>query len=386
MEKRNWTDTRNLKDENAGFSLIEVILAMTILALISIPLMNYFTDSLRYSAQMANRQKATALAQQVTEEMKAETQLIRREPLADGTDGYQAPLLTAQAAEGGYGLSMTEPSGSSFRTDGKGKAVFAGAVEFSGVSYDLRITLETEAAAPQQSAAYGVDDATDVMGLQRDQQAEAAVYFMAAQRDDCAKNGGVPWTYDQTLAHMGRRAYVDVGWEAGKGYAVKIWYEYSCPEAHAPSASYRGVYLADTRVESLKNIYLLYEKNGTENRDYVSVKLDAAAKNALDLAGLPLPSLHLICQDPAEDISYQLVLDQSGSAARLTDIRSNIRLADRTGKVSEVIGGAEMDLQAEPLISIGAGARLVEIHTEVYLAGHAESGAALAVMETTKVE
>lgn len=387
MGKKSWTDKENFTNKNAGFSLIEVILAMAILAIISIPLMNYFTDSMRYSAQTAKRQKATALAQQVTEEMKAQSRLIRREPLADGTDGYQAPLLTAGEAEGGYGLSMVS-AGPDFRTQGKGEAVFEGEVEFAGISYDLKVTLLTEeAAAQQQTMTYGVNDATDVMAIQRDQQAEAAVYFMAAQRDDSVKNGGVPWTYEQTLAKMSRRAYIDVGWEAGnKNFTVKIWYEYSCPEAHAPSASYRGTYLADARVDSLRNIYLLYEKNGGENRDYVNVKVSADAKNALDLAGLSMPALHLICQKPAEDLGYQLVVDQTGSAQRFSFVRSNIRMAERTGKVTELSGGAESDMLTEPPASIGEKPRIVEITTEVYAAGRGAQERALAQMKASKSE
>lgn len=42
-------------NNNGGFSLLEVILAMAILAIISIPLLSYFTQSMKYNAMMADK-------------------------------------------------------------------------------------------------------------------------------------------------------------------------------------------------------------------------------------------------------------------------------------------------------------------------------------------
>lgn len=57
-------------NNNGGFSLLEVILAMAILAIISIPLLSYFTQSMKYNAMMADKQHATNLAQEVLEDLK----------------------------------------------------------------------------------------------------------------------------------------------------------------------------------------------------------------------------------------------------------------------------------------------------------------------------
>ena len=38
------------QQNNGGFSLLEVILAMAILAILSIPLLSYFTQSMKYNA------------------------------------------------------------------------------------------------------------------------------------------------------------------------------------------------------------------------------------------------------------------------------------------------------------------------------------------------
>ena len=67
------------KQNNAGFSLIEVILSMAILAIISIPLLSYFTESMKYNAKMADKQHATTLAQEVLEDLKNQDVLVADE-------------------------------------------------------------------------------------------------------------------------------------------------------------------------------------------------------------------------------------------------------------------------------------------------------------------
>ena len=50
--------------------MLEVILAMAILAILSIPLLSYFTQSMKYNAMTADKQHATNLAQEVMEDLK----------------------------------------------------------------------------------------------------------------------------------------------------------------------------------------------------------------------------------------------------------------------------------------------------------------------------
>lgn len=66
------------QQNNGGFSLLEVILAMAILAILSIPLLSYFTQSMKYNAMMADKQHATNLAQEVMEDLKKQPQLDRK--------------------------------------------------------------------------------------------------------------------------------------------------------------------------------------------------------------------------------------------------------------------------------------------------------------------
>ena len=77
---------------NAGFSLLEVILSMAILAILSIPLLSYFTQSMKYNAKMADKQHASNLAQEVMENLKNQPNLVQN---ADAS-GFDVPYLEAE--------------------------------------------------------------------------------------------------------------------------------------------------------------------------------------------------------------------------------------------------------------------------------------------------
>lgn len=60
----------NLKD-NSGFSLIEVVLAVTILALVTLPIINYFTYSGIQTSKARDRQTATIVAENALDELNS---------------------------------------------------------------------------------------------------------------------------------------------------------------------------------------------------------------------------------------------------------------------------------------------------------------------------
>ncbi|MDE6851926.1 MAG: type II secretion system GspH family protein [Lachnospiraceae bacterium] len=59
-----------IRNENNGFTLIELVITIAVLAVISVPLLMYFTDSMRHSARMKEEQNAVVAAQNVLEELK----------------------------------------------------------------------------------------------------------------------------------------------------------------------------------------------------------------------------------------------------------------------------------------------------------------------------
>ncbi len=59
-----------IRNENNGFTLIELVITIAVLAVISVPLLMYFTDSMRHSARMKEQQNAVIAAQNVLEDLK----------------------------------------------------------------------------------------------------------------------------------------------------------------------------------------------------------------------------------------------------------------------------------------------------------------------------
>ena len=72
--------------QNKGFTLVEVLIAITILAIIVAPLLHAFVTASRTNAKAKQLMKATTLAQNVMEETKANS----LEEIARQFNGYQS--------------------------------------------------------------------------------------------------------------------------------------------------------------------------------------------------------------------------------------------------------------------------------------------------------
>ena len=157
------------KVNNAGFSLVEVILAMAILAILAIPLLNYFVESMKYNARMSQEQHATLLAQETVEDLKSQDQLIAFTTRPDGTSGYQSTYLEGL----GYASTSSDASGVSYY----------GAADAVHKDYDVTITVNADTAENQKLLPQisGIDDTCDVLAKESGQ-ADAALAAMRAAR------------------------------------------------------------------------------------------------------------------------------------------------------------------------------------------------------------
>ena len=127
------------QQNNGGFSLLEVILAMPILAILSIPLLSYFTQSMKYNAMTADKQHATNLAQEVMEDLKKQPQLV--EPVSAG--GFTVPYLT------GYVQTGYTPAAAGGSTTA-GEVSYYGAADAIGQKYDVEVKVSTD--VPENTA------------------------------------------------------------------------------------------------------------------------------------------------------------------------------------------------------------------------------------------
>ena len=75
-------------NKNAGFSLVELLIAVTILAIIVIPLLHMFVTTSRLNGKAKQKQRATTVAQNLIEGMKAYDINELREQFNQPVDGF----------------------------------------------------------------------------------------------------------------------------------------------------------------------------------------------------------------------------------------------------------------------------------------------------------
>ena len=94
IETGNEKNRKTVYDNSdKGFSLVEVVVSMAILAILTLMLLNYFGSSVSHNVQMSKNQKATLFAQETMEELKAQDILIKKD---ENTGEYTVPYLTTK--------------------------------------------------------------------------------------------------------------------------------------------------------------------------------------------------------------------------------------------------------------------------------------------------
>ena len=141
-------NTRRHKSSNAGFSLVELLIAVTILAIIVIPLLHMFVTSTRINVKSRQMLRATTVAQDIMEGLKAytleevRTQFAPPEGVSPGTYYYPSNgfyVLNTNLIQGGV-REITE-----LGPDVTGEEVYYFGIEnlkIQGGEYDALIKLD----------------------------------------------------------------------------------------------------------------------------------------------------------------------------------------------------------------------------------------------------
>lgn len=331
-------------NRNAGFSLIEVIVSMAILAIISIPLLNYFTESMKYNGMMAEKQKATLLSQEILEQLQAEERLIQKMPSGD----YSIPYLTDR---------MYTVEANSIDASGTGTIRLTGLADDIGKTYDAVVTAEIDGAVfgGGKASVYGVDSVRDVFAVESSQLQEALVYFTAVNRAYCAANtGAVKLTKDEICSKLTRDIIIDLGAD-GTGYRVSVKYAYSCAGLKGnpgETVTYDGLCLEDRCMDEVRNIYLLY--NRVQQTDRVVINKAAGV--------LISPDLYLVCQDQGTP-PYEVKL---ANRSNLGVVYTNVE----AGHVWD--DGGYLITDTKPLSGTVLPDGVIKLQVDVYKKGEAE--------------
>ena len=273
---------------NAGFSLLEVILSMAILAILSIPLMSYFTQSMKYNAKMADKQHASHLAQEVMENLKNQPNLAQN---ADAS-GFDVPYLTA----GNYVKASYTPAAPGSTAIG-GTVEYYGQADAIGEKYDVRVSVSTnnEENVSKVPQVDGIDGEADVIALENGQLQDALTYFLFKNKGYADEHKISAMSRDAICANLHRTISITV-----KADYVTVECFYRCEGVDGVDADdqYQCSNYAEEDIENVQHIYLMYEVH--QDTDEIELRCDV---------GVGVPKLVVVCQNIG-DVNTKYTSDQ----------------------------------------------------------------------------
>lgn len=241
--------SEDMRRQSDGFSLVEVIIAIAVLAIVAMSLLSYFSSANFYSSSGKNTQKADMAGQWLLEELNSYRSVSQ--------------LENSMAVTGGAVLSGSVISGGtwSLESESADKAVLSRAVSVDDTNYQARVTLdynyETPAptgslTAPQYNN-YNEPDLEEIYSSynvvleETDQSSTAESYFFY-------KDTSVAKTTIRNSMTREMEIEIEKDAENPELYRVKAYYVYKYN-----GASYKVlVKEKKIEVENLQNVYLFY--------------------------------------------------------------------------------------------------------------------------------
>lgn len=106
MKERRCKTAQCLRDAR-GFTLVELILTIAILAIVTIPILSYFTDAAKHNARSRQKQNATVLAQEVLENFKHSAYNLDDPNVVCSADPNWT-VAAPQSSDGSYSLTQNK--------------------------------------------------------------------------------------------------------------------------------------------------------------------------------------------------------------------------------------------------------------------------------------
>lgn len=301
---------------NGGFTLIEVVISIGILVIVSLPILHYFTESIRYSSMMERRQQAAFLAQEITEGLLAESELIA--PGAVSGE-YTVPYLINEVEWNEAPQTTMEPGDKTPMETGDKLVITASK---DGFKVEVTIDNPGDSEKVQDLLDYRIDAPANVIYIDTTENVQAVFEFMGMYKNNIPGlvkatdieeiNNADEVNEDMIRRYMSREMKIGLSQESGK-YRVTMRYVYTCSafkDMNGKSVTWTSGILMDRTVEDLQNIYLLYD--WCDKGDTITL-ID---NGITDIAEMNL-GLYVICQPrdgkelPANEINYGVIVDNS---------------------------------------------------------------------------
>ena len=356
MVRRSWRwKGKEWTDNQKGFTLVELMATITILAIITIPLLSYFSQAAKHNADSRTKQNAVITAQDVLEVFKA------------------APY---EVTSGGA-VKMNIPEWNIGVPDADGKYVMDRDMEVDNQTFQVeaevtpvkeQVNSVGDTVTYQRSVLGSMDTSKDLLAAEGSSMADkAAMYYYQKHAVRCTENGTTPISDSEFLNYVDRTIVVDVKASSSEAedLIVSVIYQYTFSTtrylaAHgssypvgldASTAPYEEVVEARSlNADTMNNIYLFYKPFNDE--DKIVLRDNGEVRFNTEVASGQL-SLYIVAQS---SVAYGEDLPDSSYTNRPASYKMNIEIdgsffADKIGRVYTNLSNSGSDEMGVSVLS-----------------------------------
>lgn len=388
--------------DDSGFSLIEVVLAVAILALVALPIINYFTYSSLQAIEGRDRQCATTAAENVVEELSSYSNYTQIKDLTATPDPAgpvpsEAPIWQKSSPAPGespdpqsdylqrpvtvngfqYVAKVQIQYGvynSSTKAIGSGETIGSGTGDIRSPKYnDYYIPSPSEVYAPSNAVA-AEDDELDFA---------LSELFTTLSASAPGASGSIA-DRDTIRAGLSRVIHIDVNYKdtEKKEYAVHVYYTYEY-SGHTVNVTLEK---AEIPVNQFKGVFVFYNPLRLDTQEEVSMNIASdiprsESDRISDETIVDDMEFYFAVQDTVTD-SYRLHIE-AGRAADAKFFANDITLVGVVGNPQEPGG---VGTTKNSFVSRNKKERIGRILVDIYETAGKKAGEVAAHMETTMAE
>lgn len=391
-----------LKDDS-GFSLIEVVLAVAILALVALPIINYFTYSSLQAIEGRDRQCATTAAENVVEELSSYSNYTQIRDLTATPD----PAGPASSAAPVWQKSSPKPGESPdpqsdylerpVTVDGFDyvakvqvqygvyksgtKAIVAGEKVGSGTG-DLRSPKYNSYNIPSPSEVYAPSNA---VAVEDDELDTALSELFTTLSASAPGTSGAIADRDAIRAGLTRVIHIDIDYKdiEKKEYAVHVYYRYEY-SGHTVDVTLEK---AEIPINQFKGVFLFYNPLVTDKEEKVIMNIASNIpcsedQRVSDETIVNDMEFYFAVQGTVDKTEYKLDI-AAGTATGAKFFANDIMLTSVTGNLQE---GSDPGDKMHSFVGRKQKERIGRILVDIYDTAGKKAGEVVAHMETTMAE
>lgn len=251
---------------NKGFTLVEILVAMAVLAIVTIPLLSYFSDASKLNALSSKRHKANLMAQKYMED-------IKNKELKEIVKEYRAyPGLSGQYLDSGYSdgnkIAFTSPFAFTANPPEQPYYFQILNADYGGEKYDVRIKIsEGIYASPSGVAEFnsfldfnvndveGNKNAVISEGLTDSMSASLTLYNLYLEHGYTDTSGFMFNSIQNSLKRV-----IKLGINQGTDGKIKVTcsFVYSCPSVPLIAGEVREMQKFEKTFNNLDAVYIFY--------------------------------------------------------------------------------------------------------------------------------